>query len=173
MHYTRQCSIDDCTRSDIQGHDMCALHYMRWYRTGRTTARPIRAQRGMCVVEECGQLDDGPHGYCPKHDARRRRNGDPLRLKGPKVMSAEANWRWTGDEASYQAMHQRVRIKRGRASSHACVDCGSAAKHWSYDRTDTDERQSIEGPYSVDVEHYDPRCVPCHKKFDLEALNGT
>lgn len=26
------------------------------------------------------------------------------------------------------------------------------------------------GPYSADVSQYEPRCVSCHKRFDLERI---
>lgn len=71
----------------------------------------------------------------------------------------------------YSAAHDRVRKAYGPASDYRCVDCGSAAEQWSYDHRDPSERLSatVKGrpPYSLKVEHYQPRCVSCHKVFDL------
>lgn len=170
MHSTRQCSVEHCDRSDIQAHGMCRMHYHRWRRTGSTVARPLRATRGNCTVDGCGNLDCGPHGLCPKHNSRNRRNGDPLLLMGgPRARFGPENSAWTGDQASYSAMHLRVRGEKGRASLQVCVDCGRVAQQWSYDRSDPDERTSADGPYSVSINHYEARCIPCHKRFDLGA----
>lgn len=75
---------------------------------------------------------------------------------------------WTaGDNAAYRTVHSRLTSRRGRASDYPCVDCGKPAQDWSYDNTDPDERTSPQGlPYSVDLDHYEPRCKPCHAKFD-------
>ena len=170
MESTRRCSVDGCERDDIQARDMCRMHYFRWYRTGTTTVRrPQRAKREVCVVDGCEALDAGPHGLCAKHRTRQMRHGDVDAVHSPRVYRGPENSAWTGDAASYNAMHVRVRNARGRARDHACVDCGGRAAHWSYDRKDASEKLSGEGPYSVKIEHYEARCVPCHKRFDLAA----
>ena len=66
----------------------------------------------------------------------------------------------------------------GAASEHDCVDCGGSAYQWSYDHSDPDERVATEPPltgiaYSLNPEHYSPRCVPCHKRFDLGRLDAV
>jgi hypothetical protein len=78
--------------------------------------------------------------------------------------------RWTGDDATYMAVHQRLRIRRGSAKLHKCVDCGLDAKQWSYEHNDPNEKSSELGPYSTDLNYYSPRCISCHKKFDLEVI---
>jgi len=72
----------------------------------------------------------------------------------------------------YSGMHSRIRTDRGPASTHPCTDCGHQAAQWSYDHADPDERADSDGvvaglPYSLDLAHYDARCVSCHKLFDL------
>lgn len=37
---------------------------------------------------------------------------------------------------------------------------------WSYNHRDPDEKQSPEGPYSINPDYYEPRCVKCHKAYD-------
>ena len=75
---------------------------------------------------------------------------------------------WTGDDATYQAIHQRLRKWRGPARNHACVACGDGASDWAYDHQDPDERQDETGlrPWSVNLEHYQPMCRSCHRFMD-------
>lgn len=72
----------------------------------------------------------------------------------------------------YRGMHQRVRRARGSASAYPCVDCNMPAQQWSYDHLDPGERRQwvghMEAPYSLNIEHYVARCIPCHKRFDLD-----
>lgn len=76
-----------------------------------------------------------------------------------------ANPMWTGDDASYNAVHFRLWRSRGRASEHLCA-CGDQAREWAYQHGDPDERQSRLGPYSVDLDRYLPKCVKCHRRLD-------
>lgn len=92
----------------------------------------------------------------------------------------ENNHMWTGSNATYSAMHQRVRAIRGNARCYDCQICGKAATNWAYDHRDSDARTEVIGPslleYSVDVQHYIPLCRPCHLNFDTEhgyATRGT
>lgn len=68
---------------------------------------------------------------------------------------------------TYSAVHARLAADLGPAKCRECVDCGSGAEHWSYDHTDPNELASESGPFSIDLGRYKPRCVPCHKAFDL------
>lgn len=81
-----------------------------------------------------------------------------------KEQKGAKHWNW-GEEPNYKAMHQRVRAARGRAVDHRCIDCGQPAEDWSCRRdvplVCTDKRY-----YSLNVEHYDPRCKPCHGLYD-------
>jgi hypothetical protein len=69
----------------------------------------------------------------------------------------------------------RVRATKGSASQHTCP-CGAPAAHWAYDHQDPDQRIGQAGkrgeglPYSLNPDHYQPRCVPCHKAADLARL---
>lgn len=115
-----------------------------------------------CVVDGCSDPARTIAGYCGKHNERVRRHGDPDTVLVPK---------WTGDQASYSAVHLRLRKWRGRASAHQCIDCGKRAGQWSYGHARGPGHRECEvGPYSVDLADYDPRCVTCHKKFDLAHL---
>jgi len=66
--------------------------------------------------------------------------------------------RWKGDEVSYGGLHDRVRAQRGRPHKYACADCGNQAEDWS----------NVDGKYGKDVyKDFQPRCRPCHRKYDL------
>ncbi|EGD55184.1 hypothetical protein [Gordonia neofelifaecis] len=83
------------------------------------------------------------------------------------------------DIVGYGGAHTRVRAAKGKASEYPCVDCGHPAEDWSYDHQDPDERYGSDGargrtpmPYSMDPEHYAPRCKKCHYAFDGDRLAG-
>ena len=58
----------------------------------------------------------------------------------------------------FHRRHADVRLARGRAAEHQCVDCEKQALDWSQVH-DTDGTN----PH----EHYQPRCRSCHKKYDM------
>ncbi|ATE85171.1 hypothetical protein SEA_DATTRAN_68 [Streptomyces phage Dattran] len=84
--------------------------------------------------------------------------------------------RFRSGTVEYTAMHHRLYVDRGQASSHRCIDCDNEATDWSYRGGDPDELASTEAAnegrvYSLDPSYYDPRCRSCHKIYDyaLEA----
>jgi len=85
------------------------------------------------------------------------------------------NPRWQGDNISYGAAHDRVYAAHGPASDHQCVDCNGEAREWSYKHGDPNElTQLVEGymlAYSCDPSYYEPRCVPCHRSYDLQEAH--
>ena len=50
--------------------------------------------------------------------------------------------------------------------------CGKVAQQWAYNHKDpnfkTGEVDGYTVQYSVNPEYYDPMCISCHKRFDLE-----
>ena len=105
------------------------------------------------------------------HYQRWRRHADPYAVGvGGAALRGELNPNWSGDDASYFAVHLRLRRERGSASDFSCVDCGRPAAHWSYDNSDPNERIAPDlGRYSVDTNRYAARCVSCHRIFDNSA----
>lgn len=71
-------------------------------------------------------------------------------------------------QPSYSAIHHRLSFDRGKASEYECVDCDEQAGHWSYDYSDPHQLSDGGLAYSVDPERYEPRCAPCHTRFDLD-----
>lgn len=162
------CPIDGCTRERATRNGFCEMHRARQRRNGTTeqlkpwTRRDPTAE---CEALECTNL--ATHGgYCAKHDARVRRHGDPdvvLPNVLPPVIRRAV--------VSYAGMHGRLRKDRGSATAHPCHDCGAPARQWSYDHLDPEGLTSAEGGYSLDPGHYLPRCVPCHKRHDLDRIH--
>jgi hypothetical protein len=75
------------------------------------------------------------------------------------------------DEPTYGAIHSRLAAAKGSARLQRCVDCADPAEQWSYDHQDAGELVSPLGhPFSTDLSHYDPRCLRCHRAFDV--VNG-
>jgi hypothetical protein len=164
---TGTCSVDGCDRpSKCRG--LCQAHYFRLRRNGDVGPASISGrQRHFCSVDGCDRRVSG-QGLCWTH-LRRLRKGGSVDYR-PEPRRGPATHAWRGDAVTYKDMHARVVRARGRASEHACVDCGKPARHWSYDHADPAEKSAPKGwAYSLDVAHYEPRCVPCHKRFDLEV----
>ena len=80
------------------------------------------------------------------------------------------NGTWQGNDIGYAAAHQRVAVRRGKASSHGCVDCGDRAAQWSVNRDAARLRFEDGMPYSTESSDYEARCVSCHKLYDLDAV---
>ncbi len=71
----------------------------------------------------------------------------------------------------YRAAHARVAAERGLATRWPCEDCLKPAADWSYDHADPDELTATDAAnlgaaYSLDLNHYQPRCRPCHVALD-------
>jgi len=165
-----ECAADGCHRKTYTpGTVHCRMHYMRQWRHGSLEPKIVRGPRGMCAVDDCPDEVDTPGvPYCRLHQIRFRRHGDP---------SVVIRSGWKGDDVGYQGAHRRVHALRGKAEEHICVDCGTQARHWSYDHADPAERlcSQLGSPYSLDPGHYQPRCLSCHTRFDkgLERVAGV
>ncbi|WP_141898688.1 hypothetical protein [Paramicrobacterium agarici] len=116
-----------------------------------------------CSVDGCDRLSHA-HTFCTMHLRRWEKHGNPL-------VVGERNGRpLKGEVPTWGAIHRRLYRTRGKASSYSCVDCGRAAREWSYNGKD--ERALFEDfngtavAYSLDLNNYDPRCTSCHRKYD-------
>jgi hypothetical protein len=146
----RTCSIDDCTRKHF-GRGYCERHYRTWRTHGTPTP----------VIQKCMACDKPAtslkSSLCRFHD-RRQRDGIPLdqpaRVPG------------------YGAMHDKLKVMRGRAADQACVGCGLMATDWAL-RDDAAILVHVGGAndgriYSRNVFDYEPRCRICHTKYDIK-----
>lgn len=174
------CNVAACSQP-IKRRALCYAHYMKWWRYGTPT--PTHKPRwqdltgskvgSLTVLDRVGnrwrcQCDCGAETVILAGDLNR----------GSVATCGDRAVHHRRETAGYEAAHGRIETDRGPAAEYRCVDCGGSARHWSYDHTDPDERLG-EGrwvgglPYSLDPSHYSPRCVPCHKTFDLARLAMT
>lgn len=119
----------------------------------------------LCSVTDCTRPSHA-RTFCVVHYARWRRTGDPVGLlpSGRPLV---------GEVPGYAAAHRRITRSMGPASAYTCVDCDGPALEWAYNGGDPDElvagALSGEPPglrYSLHMEFYSPRCVPCHRAMD-------
>lgn len=169
----RTCSIDGCEKPPRSGAaEWCPKHYHRWYRHGDPLATATRPPKRDLVGERFGNLTvlervDGRFWICRCDCGQNNRVATGDLNRGTVTSCGDRTHRRSHD-AGYSAAHARTTGERGPASRLTCIDCDAPASHWSYDHDDPDERISDDGlPYSLDTSHYEPRCVPCHKAFDL------
>lgn len=112
---------------------------------------------------------------CGKSFKARHNKGVYVRHCSRTCAATNGTWRgsnggtWQGDDIGYSAAHMRLQSQRGNASQHVCVDCGIEASHWSVNRDAPRLREQHGWPYSPDPMDYVPRCVGCHKRYDLHA----
>ena len=165
------CEVNGCdidVRSPFA--TLCNTHYFRLRRTGDVGPATIHVkERGICQYPNCGRRVT-MNGWCLLHGRRLAKGGYADYIPEPRTL--DANSSWTGDTATYNAVHQRLHEWQGSASAYSCVDCGKQARHWSYDHQADNEQQSDFGAYTVDLKHYEPRCVSCHKTHDLHLINS-
>lgn len=72
-------------------------------------------------------------------------------------------------DVSYDAMIGRVRNERGKAYRQKCQYCPRQAKYWQYDKSDDCEVFSEYGPYSLDLDRYEPVCTNCHNSATFSS----
>lgn len=174
------CSLPDCGKPVKRG-GYCYGHYMKNWRYGTPTPEfppawdDIRGQRfGHLVVSE--RVASKWLCLCDCGAATLVRSGDLNR--GTVTTCGDRVKHWRREDIGYSMAHSRVRADRGRVQEYECVDCGQPAEHWSYDHTDPDEMYALDlsahpVAYSAIPAHYSPRCVRCHKRFDLDRLDSA
>lgn len=175
---TPKCAIPGCGKP-IKRCGLCYGHYMKQWRYGTPTPKfgprwtDTRGQRfGTLVVAD--RVGPKWRCVCDCGETRIVSAGD-LNRTGDRSTCGVAG-KHLDPRPTYEVAHERVRAAKGSASLYECVDCGNPALHWSYDRNDPNElfgglnRSANLMPYSTDPNHYVPRCVPCHKRFDLDAI---
>lgn len=75
---------------------------------------------------------------------------------------------------SYEQAHLRLKLWRGRPDSMLCIKCSETARHWAYMGGDPKEllRDRKGRAYSLDLDRYEPMCVPCHLRKDRADADG-
>lgn len=170
------CELPDCDKPRYQKRSMCASHFMKQYRYGDPYFKQVIKHTDL-TGQRFGSLTAISWSKnrwtcrCDCGATTTARTGDLNRGTVKSCGNQAIHWRST--ELGYAAMHQRLRTDRGPATRHRCVDCNNPAEQWSYDHADPDERTEDGMPYSLQVEHYQARCVRCHKRFDLAQLQSS
>jgi hypothetical protein len=176
------CLIKACGKPiKIKSRGWCQMHYFRWRRHGdpellnhRSGPDEDLTGRRFGKLLVLGYVSRGRwDAACNCGRATVVRTGDLNRGTAQTCGDKAEHYRIV--DPGYNGVHVRLRADIGPAAAHQCVDCGTQAHHWSYDHQDPCERVRAEDglPYSLDPSHYEPRCVPCHKAFDLNRLAGT
>lgn len=175
------CSTNGCDRP-AKKRGMCPRHYERW--------RRHRVDVERCAYPGC-ENSRSTRGWCDMHYHRWLKYGSvdtvlpscgggnhSVHLRG------SAHPYWTGDNASYDAAHGRLRRINGPASQHKCRDCGEQAQQWSYNGLDPNERVGPHRNHKGDLSmcryspaedptpFYEPRCRKCHRIFDHRLITG-
>lgn len=168
------CQADGCERKPrSESASYCEMHYSRLRRNGTLSIVAPRVPDSKCVVVGCNKKAFTTGGLCRNHSLGMKRNGD---FKNHARGELAYNW-VSESELGYKTAHRRVKTARGSASKYPCVDCGKKARHWSYNHcaehelSETHERGGVVS-YSANIWDYSPRCVSCHKKFDLNTIEA-
>lgn len=160
------CAVLGCTRPLGKRSSLCEAHYTRFRRNGNVGSPQVldrTAPPPPCPVLGCDRLGKRNGSPCSLHQQRLRLVGQTERRPQARRDSFP---HWTGENATYSAVHQRLRKERGHASEHICARCGERqARQWSVDKQRAEKRTPW--PYSTDLSLYEPLCVSCHKRKDL------
>ncbi len=176
------CHIEGCD-NQARGHGLCSTHWLRWRKwedpywvEPKKGVRPHNFRQATCSIDGC-DASHHAHGFCSAHASAFRKYGDPLAVGTPG--------RKRLDQLTWAGAHKRVRYDRGRASEHACIDCGQRAEEWScrHDIPEDSRQQGWSRPnrngvrswqtWSTDVWDYDPRCRKCHRRYDASWLTRS
>ena len=164
-------SIADCD-TPVKRRGYCYSHYMKWWRYGNPTwTRPKRRrnliEQRFGELEVIAELDEG-HWLCRCDCGRESRVRGWSLTSGGTTTCGDGPTHRRAEMVGYSAAHARARRDKGPAKEYTCTDCGSPAHHWSYTHADPMEVVGEDGcAYSLNSAYYVPRCVPCHKAFDL------
>lgn len=175
-----KCPVTDCPKAIHRG-GYCYAHYMKNWRYGTPTPNHPRRYEDV-TGQRFGTLTpikrEGIFWICQCDcgETRRASMGELNRTGQNNTCGIPG--KHLSEDVEYTAVHGRVRNLHGSARQHACVSCGEPALHWSYDHLDPEERISQAErtagiAYSLKTEHYQARCVPCHKRYDLDRINAT
>lgn len=178
---TIPCPVTDCSKSVYRGEYYYG-HYMKNWRYGTPTPehaprwKDVTGQRFGSLVAVKRNNDGTWECECDCGANTTALIGGLHRGSIASCGDRKAHHR--SDDICYSSAHDRVRNDRGAVQQHPCVDCQRPAQHWSYNHDDPDEKiahgLSANGiAYSLKPEHYSPRCVRCHKRFDVDRINGT
>lgn len=136
---------------------MCIKHY---FKSRRTTTRQLIADDAICEWDGCERRPRAK-GYCGTHYNY---------IKGyaslRKVGGTDRRGKKKKEVVGYRAAHIRVESVKGKAKTHKCIDCGEQAREWSLNPNAVHTYEDGDKVWSLNIDDYDPRCVPCHRDLD-------
>lgn len=177
-----ECSVNGCNepvKRPTTG--LCYGHYMKNWRYGTPTPvhRPrVKMKAGTRFGALVARTHLGAGAWLCECDCGRSRVAKSGELnRGSAITCGDRAVHYRQDYVVYYTAHDRVRSDRGKAGDYRCIDCGAQADHWSYNHQDpnelySDSPSSLGAPYSLDVDNYDPRCITCHRRFDLAYIRA-
>lgn len=165
----RTCTVEGCT-SKHQAKGLCNAHYKQSRRGMPLTLRERRDLAGQRFGSLLAIEPERSYWIC-RCDCGAQTRALTADLRRGQAITCGDKRAHRRIDIRYAAAHHRVRRDRGPASAHPCVDCGETAAQWSYDHQDPNEMVGQASPtavaaYSADPNHYQPRCRPCHTRFD-------
>ena len=108
------CHPDGCPRP-VRAYGWCRPHWTRILKTGNAGPADIASRQPAgrpCKYGDCTNPvgHDGGFGWCGMHYQRWNKYGDPtITKKGGASLPGPLNPNWSGTEASYTAVHLRLR----------------------------------------------------------------
>lgn len=140
----RECKYDDCNNTATAGKRVCAHHrYQAWKQ---------HVDKKTCYRDDC----DRPAQMgkrCMMHGRRFERHGDE---------------NYEGKVPTHHSVIDRLTRGDGRASDHACAQCGMNAYKWVYNHADPQELTGKQGePYSRYPKYYEPLCHGCEEHMAI------
>lgn len=166
-----RCTVDGCERKPA-GNGLCKYHWKKnklyGDPLGKSSYKPTKST---CTIAGC-ERPYHSNGYCNYHGYRAEKYGTPL-AQGPGKHAGRNRM----EVPSYAGMHKRIFYDKGAASKHQCVDCRRPAKEWSYKGGAPNEYWELTRgcnlAYTTDQSYYEPRCVKCHRRKDLEIIQDN
>lgn len=106
--------------------------------------------------EHIKNLSGKNNHFFGKHHSKETKLKISESRKGKIVGNKAHNWK--GDAVKYRALHEWVVRHKGKAKK--CIDCETIKGKIEY--------SNIDHKYRRVLSDYQPRCTPCHRKYDYE-----
>lgn len=117
--------------------------------------------------------------YCKAHYKSRWLDAEPGRRERVNEYSRNyvrpdgLEFKPRKEVVNYFQQHRRLTYIKGKASDLPCVGCGSTGRNeWSMHHEAPEQLVAEVRPgrfvkYTLDPDDYSPRCIPCHRAYDL------
>lgn len=147
-------SCDECGGA-YYAKGKCCKHY---FKSRRTTTRKLIDKDAQCASEGCTRRPRA-RGLCGSHYNVMMGYTKPSESGGRRGRKRQ-------ELVGYRGAHLRVEAVKGKATEHKCIACGDQAREWSLDPNAVHTYEDEGRVWSLNVDDYDPYCVPCHRDRD-------